>query len=173
MFSLFQDNSPDAEKKRAADLFEKVVASKADTREARSARIRMALLCRAHLDKTFVAGAEMAETHDTLAALALAQGTTAPETPPAPLFHEVSTGQKTVYAYLPSEYAEVAFAIGARYQRMEINAQQAIEAMQGLANQLFLYEFRLDDPLQVLQFLRDEIAGVDAADAPPSLNNTA
>jgi hypothetical protein len=164
MFSIFQDKSPEAEKKQAAALFEKVVSSKADTREARSLRARIALLCRAHLDKTFVAGAELADHHDTLAALALAQGSAAPEPPQAPLFHVVSTGERSVYTYLPKEYAEVAFTLGARYQRTEITAQQAIDSMQGLANQLFLYELRLDEPLQVLQFLRDELAGGSSSD---------
>ena len=48
MFSFLKDADVD-EKEQAQALFEKITASKADTREARSARIRMGLLCRAHL----------------------------------------------------------------------------------------------------------------------------
>ena len=169
MFFLFQDNSPEAERKRAAALFEKIVASKSDTREARSLRVRMGLLSRAHLDKTFVAGAELTAQHETLALLALAEGKEAPPTPEPSLFQVIHTGdKKEVYAYLPQEYCEVAFRLGARYQKAEISAAQAIDAMQGLANQICLYELRLDEPFQVLQFLRDELAqGAGAAESGP------
>lgn len=170
MFSLFSDNSPEAEKKRAAALFEKVVASKSDTREARSLRIRMGLMCRAHLDKTFVSGAELTAQHETLSLLALAEGKEAPPAPEPSLFQVITTAdKKEVYVYLPEEYCEVAFRLGARYQKAEITAEQAIDAMQGLANQICLYELRLDEPFQVLQFLRDELAqGSDGAQSGPS-----
>lgn len=165
MFSLFQDNSPEAEKKRAEALFEKIVASKSDTREARSLRIRMGLLCRAHLDKTFIAGAELTAQHETLAKLAVARSQEPPPAPEAAMFQLVNTGKAEVYVYLPQEYAEVAFSLGAKYQKTEITAEKAIEAMQGLANQICLYELRLDEPFQVLQFLRDELAGGESDDA--------
>lgn len=169
MFSLFQDNSPEAEKKRAAALFEKVVASKADTREARSLRVRLGLMCRAHLDKTFVAGAEQTAQHETLSLLALAEGREAPPAPEPSLYQVITTGdKKEVYAYLPEEYCEVAFRLGGRYQKAEISAEQAIDAMQGLANQICLYELRLDEPFQVLQFLRDELAQGAQSQAEPA-----
>jgi len=165
MFSLFQDKSPETEKKQAAELFEKIAASKSDNRDARSARARLALMCRAHLDKTFVAGAEMADDHDLMVRAAKLDGAEVPPVPDAPLFHQILSGERLVYIYLPEEYATVAFTLGARYQRAEITAQQAIDAMQGLANQLYLYDLRLDEPLQVMQFLRDELAGGPADEA--------
>ena len=59
MFSLFKGpESADVLKKRAKQAFEKVTALTADTFEANSLRRGMALLCCAHLDKTFIAGAE-------------------------------------------------------------------------------------------------------------------
>ncbi len=58
MLSIFNRNNPADEMKRAVAAFEKVVSLDSDTREARSLRMRMGMLCRAHLDKTFVAGAE-------------------------------------------------------------------------------------------------------------------
>jgi hypothetical protein len=168
MFSLFLDKSPEAEKKQAAELFEKIASSKSETRDARSARARLALMSRAHLDKTFVAGAEMADDHDLMVRAARLEGTEAPAIPEAPLFHQILSGERLIYIYLPMEYAEVAFALGARYQRAEITAQQAIDAMQGLANQLYLYDLRLDEPLQVMQFLREEIAGGQTDEAQAS-----
>jgi hypothetical protein len=48
--------------------------------------------------------------------------------------------------------------LGSRYQKTELSAPKAIEAMQALANQISYYELRLEEPFQVLGFLRDELA---------------
>ena len=158
MFSIFSSKSPDDEMNSAQSLFDKVTASKSDSREARSMRIRMGLLCRAHLDKSFVTGAEQMASWQELAALAIANGKEKPPLPEPSVFQKIKTGENEVYAYLPEEYAHEAHFLGARYQSAEIPALQAIDTMQGLANQICLYELRLDEPFQVLQFLRDELA---------------
>ena len=54
MLKFFKNSETD-EKDEARQLFEKVAGSRNDSRELRSARIRMGLLLRAHIDKTFVA----------------------------------------------------------------------------------------------------------------------
>ena len=151
----------DDEREIAKEAFERVVAAKSDTgRNARSARIRMAMLCRAHLDKTFIEGAEKTAAHEELCAQAVAAGIDKPETPIADEYQQIGalSGEK-VWVYLPIEYAEMAFALGGRYQKAEIDAQKAIEAMQSLADQIFHLELRLEEPLEVMQFLRDELAG--------------
>jgi hypothetical protein len=158
MFSLFSTKSPEDEMKSAQTLFEKVVASKSDSREARSLRIRMGLLCRAHLDKSFVTGAEQMASWQELAALAIANGKEKPPLPEPSVFQKIKAGENEVYVYLPEEYAHEAYLLGGRYQSADIPALQAIETMQGLANQICLYELKLPEPFQVLQFLRDEIA---------------
>ena len=61
MFNLFNRNNPADEMKRAVAAYEKVTSIESDSREARSLRMRMGMLCRAHLDKTFIAGAEQTE----------------------------------------------------------------------------------------------------------------
>ena len=142
---------------KAQALFEKVTASKSDSREARSLRIRMGLLCRAHLDKSFVTGAEQMAAWQELAALAIANGKEKPPQPEPSLFQKIKAGEDEIYVYLPEEYAHEAYLLGARYQRAEIPAIQAIDTMQGLANQICLYELKLAEPFQVLQFLRDEL----------------
>ena len=142
---------------KAQALFEKVTSSKSDSREARSLRVRMALLCRAHLDKSFVTGAEQMASWQELAALAIANGKEKPPQPEPSVFQKIKAGDNDVYVYLPEEYAHEAYFLGARYQRAEMPALQAIDTMQGLANQICLYELRLSEPFQVLQFLRDEL----------------
>lgn len=156
----------DDEREIAKEAFDKVVAAKSDTsRNARSARIRMALLCRAHLDKTFIEGAEKTAAHEDLCLQAVAAGIDKPEAPVADEYQQIGalSGDK-IWVYLPMEYAEMAFALGARYQKAEIDAQKAIDAMQSLADQIFRLELRLEEPLQVMQFLRDELAGEGGAE---------
>jgi hypothetical protein len=157
MFSIFSSKNPDDEMQKAQALFEKVTASKSDSREARSLRIRMGLMCRAHLDKSFVTGAEQMAAWQELAALAIANGKEKPPQPEPSLFQKIKAGEDEIYVYLPEEYAHEAYLLGARYQRAEIPAIQAIDTMQGLANQICLYELKLAEPFQVLQFLRDEL----------------
>ena len=158
MFTLFSSKNPDDEMQKAQALFDKVTSTKSDSRDARSMRIRMGLLCRAHLDKSFVTGAEQMASWQELAALALANGKEKPPMPEPSVFQKIKAGDNEIYVYLPEEYAHEAFNIGGRYQRAEIPALQAIETMQGLSNQICLYELKLTEPFQVLQFLRDELA---------------
>lgn len=152
---------------KAQALFEKVTSSKSDSREARNLRLRMALLCKAHLDKSFVAGAEQMATWQELAASAVANGKKNPLPSEPSVFQIIKAGENNVYVYLPEDYAHEAYFLGARYQRAEIPALEAIDKMQGLADQLCLYELRLSEPFQVLQFLRNELdtSSVDSSTA--------
>jgi hypothetical protein len=58
MLGFFNKSSPAEEMKRAVAAYEKVSSLKSDSHDARIVRMRMGMLCRAHLDKTFIAGAE-------------------------------------------------------------------------------------------------------------------
>lgn len=161
MFSkLFQDDSDDARKERAKLAYEKISSLKKEgsNRETRSARMRMVLLCRAHLDKTFVDGAEKSVVYDVLATQAIMAGQDKPPMPLANEYQQVPavSGDK-VWVYLPQEYADLAFSLGASYQRTDLDAKQAIDAMQALANQIFSVELGIHDTFMVLQFLRNEI----------------
>jgi hypothetical protein len=66
MFGLFTRNKPVDEMHRAVAAYEKVASLKGDSRDVRSLRLRMGLICRAHLDKTFVAGAEQTAAWEEL-----------------------------------------------------------------------------------------------------------
>jgi hypothetical protein len=165
MFSFLNKSSPEDDMKQARALFEKVAALKSDTREAHSMRVRMGMLCRAHLDKTFIAGAEQTATWQEVAALATASGEPAPELPTPSKFQKIKSGESEVFVYLPEEYVTEAFILGSKYQKTEVSAPKAIEAMQALANQISYYELRLQEPFVVLTFLRDEVAAEAAAAA--------
>jgi len=70
---------------------------------------------------------------------------------------KIKSGENEIYVYLPEEYVQEVFVLGSKYQRTEISAQQAIDAVQALANQISYYELRLEEPFQALRFLRDEL----------------
>jgi hypothetical protein len=165
MFSFLKDADVD-EKEQAQALFEKITASKADNREARSARIRMGLLCRAHLDKTFIDGAQRTAVYFEKMAQATINNTEKPEKPEFSMFQQVKSGDKEIWVYLPEEYALETFNVGALYQKTEVDAKTAIDRVQQIADQICLYELKLDTPFEVLQFLRDEISGKSADSSP-------
>lgn len=154
---LFQRNNPEAEMKRAKAAYDKVVSLTDDGREARSLKMRLGLLCRAHVDKTFVAGAELTAAWQDRAALALANREPIPEQPHPSRYQKIKSGENEVYAYLPDEFVNDIFALGAKYQRTQITAQQAIESVQNIVNQLCRYELGLQEPFQALTFLREEL----------------
>jgi hypothetical protein len=158
MFGLFARNKPADEMHRAQAAYEKVASLKGDSHDARSLRLRMGLICRAHLDKTFIDGAEQTAGWEERARTALIQGVPLPEAPKPSAFQKIPSGDTEIYAYLPEEFVNEAFALGARYQRTELSAHKAIEAMQALAKQISYYELRLPEPFQVLDFLREELA---------------
>ena len=159
-------SGPGEDQEEARLTYEKVVTAShgANPESARSARTRMALLCRAHLDKTFVEGAEQTAAHRAQAARALVDRKEAPPAPVASEFQRVAAGGRQVWVYLPQEFAQRAFDLGGQYQLVEINAEQAIVQMQDLADRVFLIELRLEQPFQVLQFLREELDDTSPAD---------
>ena len=158
MLGFFNKTSPADEMKRAVAAYEKVVSLKSDTHDARIVRMRMGMLCRAHLDKTFIAGAEQTALWQEQANLALMEGKPAPDLPTPSKFQKIRAGETDIYVYLPEEHVDEAFGLGARYQKMELTAPKAIEAMQALANQISYYDLRLKEPFQVMTFLREELA---------------
>jgi hypothetical protein len=117
------------------------------------------------LDKTFIDGAQRtADFHEKLAQATI-NNTEKPEKPEFSLFQQVKSGDKEIWVYLPEEYAQETFNIGASYQKTDIDAKAAIDRVQQIADQICLYELKLETPFEVLQFLRDEISSI-SADSP-------
>lgn len=157
MFKIFKKPDLD-ERERAVAAYEKVVSLGTDSHEARSLRLRMSMLCRAHLDKTFIAGARAMETYEAACMVAIQEAKPKPEPPQAPLFQTVKSTSGAAQVYLPKEYADEAFAIGMLYQKTELTAVQAVEAAQRLADRIAYDALKLTAPFVALKFLRDELA---------------
>jgi hypothetical protein len=122
----------------------------------RRVRSRVALRCKALLDKTFVDGAQRTERHEQAVIVAINNGKPQPEAPKARSFGTVPAFDHEVMAFLPQEFADRAFDLGRRYQRVEIEAKQAIDYMQALADEVCA-TLQVDPPFEALRFLRDEI----------------
>ncbi len=157
MFNIFKKPAED-ERTRAIAAYEKVAGITTDSHEAHSLRLRMGMLCRAHVDKTFVNGAMQAEAYDMACMLAVRDGKEKPEPPGPPLFQKVKSTSGEVMVYLPKELAQEIFQIGMLYQRTELSAEQAIAAAQRLADRISFDILHLTNPFTALQFLRDELA---------------
>jgi hypothetical protein len=165
MFSLFGSKSNDDVKSRAREAFEKIASVKTDSREARSARLRMGLLCRGHIDKTFIDGAEKTAAWQEAAKGAIVRGSSAPPAPVPAIYQTLSTASGEVTVYLPEEIVQEVFQLGTRYQKAELSGLDAINAVQSIADQLFRYELHMDESFEVLQFLRDEMNHGDSQTA--------
>lgn len=157
MFSIFSSKPVEDKKAMAKEAFEKVAALRTDSREVRSARLRMGLLCRAHMDKTFVDGALQTASWQDLAGAAIARGDEPPPPPQPEVYQTVGSGTGEVTVYMPEEITGEFFLLGSRYQQAELDAYQVIEAAQNIADQFFRFELRMDENFEVLKFLRDEL----------------
>ena len=157
LFSKTDQNELESKSKKE---YEKAIELDGDTREIRSYKIKIALRARAHLDKTFIEGAEKIAKHSEACLKAVAAGVDKPEPPIPTSFQKVKSANGEIIAYIPEDYLEQAFKIGSKYQLTEFNANQAIEFMQKIMNNISS-DFGLNDTFTVLQFLRDEIANSD------------
>ena len=142
---------------KAKQEYEKACKSTGDTRPEVAARIRVGLRCRAVLDKTFIEGAEKTADYTERSMLALASGDEKPKPPAATSFQTIKTVNGEILAYIPLEYAEEVFKIGAAFQLEEVSAEQAIELAQVVADEIS-EDIHLEPPIQALGFLREELA---------------
>lgn len=145
------------EQEQAKALFQKIVSAATETHEIRKAKLGLSLMCQAHLDSTFIAGAEQTATYLEGVTKAIVKGEDKPEPPEAEEFIKIKRGEKSIWVYLPQEYADQAFELGSQYQQTKIDAQQALDAMQILADQLCYDDLKLNPPFVALQFLRNEL----------------
>ena len=157
IFGKSDKNSLESKSKKE---YEKAVELDGDTREIRSYKIKIALRARAHLDKTFIEGAEKIAKHSEACLRAVAAGSEKPDPPTPTCFQKVRSANGEIVAYIPEDYLEQAFKIGSKYQLTEFNANQAIDFMQKIMDNISS-DFGLHDTFTVLQFLRDEIANLE------------
>ena len=157
MFGKLFGNAQKEEMLKAKQAYEQAVESEGDSREIRALRIRVALRCRAVLDKTFIGGAEKTAEHAEASMLAIAADEEKPPAPKPSSFQTIKSVNGDILAYVPLPFAEEMFTIGAKYQLEEITAEQAIEFAQGVAERIS-EQLKLDKPFEALNFLREQLS---------------
>jgi hypothetical protein len=159
---IFGKSGPQDERKQAKSEYQSARELKGDSRSVRAARIRAGLRARAHLDKTFIDGAERANAYNDACMVALAHGNEKPPPPKPSAYQLIPSVNGQVITYLPMEFVEEIFKLGAKYQLMELSAQQAIELCQGVADRI-AHDLGLDETFEALGFLREEQGEASAA----------
>lgn len=155
--SIFKNRGVKAAQQQAKADYIKVASLPKEHRGARAVRQRMANRCKANLDKAFVEGAHKTDLFQKQSVAALTKGSEKPVAPVATSYQMVKTVSGEIYTYLPSEFAEEVFRLGAMYQTLQIDIAKAITLGQEIAARVS-YDLGLDDAFVALQFLRDELA---------------
>ncbi|OUV99799.1 MAG: hypothetical protein CBD16_07525 [Betaproteobacteria bacterium TMED156] len=126
-----------------------------DTRERKSIRIKIALRCRAVIDKTFVEGAEKFAKYKTDKLKAIWDQNKLPPEPEASSFQTINSMNGEIIGYIPKEYANQIFKIAGDYQNEEITIQSAIRQTQFIADEISS-RLSLEESFKTLNFLREE-----------------
>ncbi len=156
MISIFGRSKRDEARKKAQAEYEEARDADPASRSGHALTIRAGARAKAHVDKTFITGAEKAVTYDEMRAIAIVKGEEKPEPPKASEYQVIKSVNGELLTYLPLPYAERIFKLGMRYQTMEITAEQAVELVQQVADQICL-ELQLKEPFLALEFLREEL----------------
>ena len=151
---FFNKSSKDLEEQAEAD-FEEAKREKL-TEKNRAFKMKIAHRTRAHIDLTFIEGAQKLGKYHQANLTAIAQQLESPERPSYTPFQKIKTLDSEVIAYLPNFEAQQIFDLGGKYQIQQINVSEAITAVQSIADTIF-HDFDISVSLSTLGFLRDEI----------------
>ncbi len=159
MISFFGKKTSKRDEARAAAKAEYEEALNADvaSRVGRALAVRAGARAKAHLDKSFISGADKAVAYDTARALALAQGEDRPEPPRADTYQTIKSVKGDILVFMPTHFAEKVFRLGMQYQLTEISAEEAIAGAQEVAD-ILSRELQLEQSFVALEFLRAELA---------------
>lgn len=163
MISIFGRSKRDEARRKAQAEYEEARDADPASRSGHALTVRAGARAKAHVDKTFITGAEKAVTYDEMRAIAIVKGEDKPEPPKASEFQVIKSVNGELLTYLPLAYAERIFKLGMRYQTMEITGEQAIELVQQVADQVSL-ELQLKEPFVALEFLREELKSSEGDD---------
>ena len=159
MLGYFRKQTTEQLQKKAKSNYEKACSLSTDTIEAATFRLRISALSKAHIDKTFVAAAETTRFWQDACTVALTNGSKRPEPPRAKYYQLVNmagSGMKT-WTWIPEAYTDEIFALGSKYQTVQISAELAIVQVQSIADRICCEELKLDSAFSALDFLREDL----------------
>jgi len=151
---FFSKSLKDLQDQATAD-FEEAKREKL-TEENRSFKMKIAHRTRAHIDLTFIEGAQKLGKYHQDHLTAVAKQLETPDKPNYTPFQKIKTLDSEVIAYLPNFEAQEIYALGGKYQTQQINASQALTEVQTIADTIF-HKFDIAVSLTTLGFLRDEL----------------
>lgn len=114
----------------------------------RSFRVKIALRCRAHIDRAFINSAKAAEATEN-------DDTEADSESEVTTYQLVKSADGYIYTYIPEDYAATINQLGHEYQDGLIDTYTAITKAQVIADQIS-EELQLPDSFQTLSFLQIE-----------------
>jgi hypothetical protein len=162
--SLFGRPKRDEARKKAKDEYEAACSADVASRAGHALAVKMGARAKVHVDKAFIAGADKAVAYDEARSVAIVLGEDKPELPKTSEYQTIKAVNGDIVSYLPLPYCERVFRLGMRYQTMEITAEQAIEMVQQVADQVSL-ELQLEKPFVALEFLREELKSDPGAES--------
>ena len=115
---------------------------------------RIAQRARLNLDKIFVQGAKAEEKRQAEMAEALKAGKEMPARAEHDGYNQLQGVSGTVVSWVPEEYANQMFQLGADYQILEINAYRALQVAEAIADKV-IDDLQTTQPIQLLNLLRD------------------
>ena len=159
MLNFFRKQSLQDLQKQARSDYEKVSTTVSNSSELAVLRLKISSLCKAHIDKTFIDGAESTRIWQDACALSLTQGTASPNPPLPKSYHlvKMASSDDKIWTWIPESYTQEIFNLGKKYQLMAITADTAIDQTQKIADNICKNDLKLDNSFTVLQFLRDEL----------------
>ena len=156
VLSIFKGRAAKTAQLQAKNEDIKAASLSNDSRDGRTYKIRIGIRCRAHLDKVFIDGAKKTESFQKSCLAAVAKGADKPAPPKPALFQKAKTVSGEIFTYVPEEFTQEVFNLGAMYHTVQIDAVKAITLVQEVAARVS-FDLGLEDPFITLQFLRDEL----------------
>jgi hypothetical protein len=145
-----------AEQKSSKDDYVKAMSLKGDSKQEVAFRLKIGLRARACVDRIFIDGAEKFAAYSEICLVAIAKDKPKPSPPESSCYPRIKTVNGEISGFLPEEFSKDIFALGGKYQNVEIDAKTAIRRAQVICNQVS-YDLDLDNKIVALQFLRDEL----------------
>ncbi len=144
------------EQKLSKADFQKAMSLNGDSKQEVAFRLRIGLRARACVDKIFIDGAQKFAAYSELCLVAITKEKTKPPLPEPSCYPRIKTINGEIAGYLPEDFSKDIFALGGKYQNVEIDAKTAIRRAQVICNEIS-YDLNLSNKIIALQFLRDEL----------------
>jgi NAD+--asparagine ADP-ribosyltransferase len=119
-------------------------------------RNRLALRSKANVEKTFIDAAKNVEIYQKIRLEASLTNNNLELTPPKieTSYQILQTDKGLIVSYIPFEYAEEVFKIGASYQNSELSVDQSKKKIENIFNRI-CKELNIYKEIPILEFLDD------------------